>query len=440
MLKNYFFSLLLSLVFVFILFLLSLDKVTADHKTIQYIDGNWTFYITNRDEPPSILSTFDASLKKLNGTSMGDPVQIDVYNLEFLHDNLLLEKYTSDICFSFVNFSKLNPLFVRSEYGEKIEFLAWQGQGFCNENLISIEGNLNVNNFYYAKDHEIAESISGPIWARFNNGNPESLMVEAFRKGCMTDIWISAFLPPYSNDGRIPNPVPFPTGNTSGTFDFLYHSFGTDNRNEPKKMDSARIWNYFIIDLCEYSDFVKFHKSGIGQSHGYKNEIRDGKHIEAEYTARADKSGLDYGFKVLSNGTYSIHVKSEVSNPLMKFAPDIDYELTINLDYIKNTNLINYSLYGSHDGFPAYEVFIGNTNIYFHTPKIQEGQHPLDPFNRGQTIASLFPPMEFNVTEKGTVTIDSSNLNKNLLSPTLVDSHFVDGQPLQFSKKVRDLE
>ena len=292
--------------------------------------------------------------------------------------------------------------------------------------------------FIMVQDHEIAESISGLIFARFHNGNPESLAVEAFRKGCMTDVWISAFLPPYSTDGRIPNPIP--AGNNSETFDFLYHSFGTDNRNEPKKLDSVRIWNYFIIDLCEYSDFVKFHKSGIGQSHGYKNEIRDGKHIEAEYIARADQSGIGYGFKVLANGTYSFNVKSEVSNPLMKFAPDIDYEFTINLNYIENKNLINYSLYGLHDGFPAYEIFIGDTNVYFHTPKIQEGQHPLDPFNRGQTIMSLYPPMEFDVIKKGSIILDSSNLNKNLLSPTLIDSYFVNGESLQYSKKVKDLE
>ena len=121
--KEYLFLLLLSLTFVFMLFSLSLDKVIAYHKPIQFIDGNWTFYIANMDQPSNILSTFDASLKKLNGTFLGDPVQMDVYSLESIDDDPLLKKYTSDICFSFINFSKLNPLFVHSGLEIKSNFL-----------------------------------------------------------------------------------------------------------------------------------------------------------------------------------------------------------------------------------------------------------------------------------------------------------------------------
>jgi len=51
---------------------------------------------------------------------------------------------------------------------------------------------------------------------------------------------------------------------------------------------------------------------------------------------------------------------------------------------------IDYELNGKYDGFPGYESYIQKSLVYSHDP-IAENQTPL----------SLFPPMEFNVSEVG---------------------------------------
>jgi len=72
----------------------------------------------------------------------------------------------------------------------------------------------------------------------------------------------------------------------------------------------------------------------------------------------------------------------EENNPLVTLSPDIDYdlELVIKYDALGGT----YTLSGSHDGFPCYEVFVGHQAIYTHD-------------SGTQTITSLFPPQEFSV-------------------------------------------
>jgi hypothetical protein len=102
-------------------------------------------------------------------------------------------------------------------------------------------------------------------------------------------------------------------------------------------------------------------------------------------------------------------------------APDIDYIFVINLFKEKGQNKINYNLIGSaHDGFPAYEVFIGKQNVYFHTPKLEEGQSPfnINPFSLKQSLLSLFPPMEFDdIKESGEILL-SQAYDKGFNPPT----------------------
>ena len=69
----------------------------------------------------------------------------------------------------------------------------------------------------------------------------------------------------------------------------------------------------------------------------------------------------------------------------------------------KEGDKVVYRISGEHDGFPAYEIFIGSVNVYFHTPKIENGQSPLSPFNAGQSFASLLPPAEFKVSKNGEI-------------------------------------
>jgi len=83
--------------------------------------------------------------------------------------------------------------------------------------------------------------------------------------------------------------------------------------------------------------------------------------------------------------------------PFVSAAPAIDYSYEIWLRL--KDNKVSYHIEGGLDGFPAYSVFIGDTLTCFHTPKKSEGQSPLSPFNAGQTLASLLPPLDFSAME-----------------------------------------
>jgi hypothetical protein len=91
----------------------------------------------------------------------------------------------------------------------------------------------------------------------------------------------------------------------------------------------------------------------------------------------------------LGDRKIKVHCVGKASNPLASFlgipAPAIDYDFNLTIDYTNAIDL-RYSLEGDHDGFPAYEVYIGNNRVYEH-----------DPIAAGQTPVSLGPPMEFSV-------------------------------------------
>jgi len=63
-----------------------------------------------------------------------------------------------------------------------------------------------------------------------------------------------------------------------------------------------------------------------------------------------------------------------------------DYILDITIDDTDITNT-KYSITGLHDGFPAYEVYIGAKLIYKH-----------DPLKTGEVVSSLFDPIEHDVS------------------------------------------
>jgi hypothetical protein len=90
-------------------------------------------------------------------------------------------------------------------------------------------------------------------------------------------------------------------------------------------------------------------------------------------------------------GDRKIKVKCTVKsgNPL---APsfngnEIDYVLELTIDYTDAANP-RYSLTGEHDGFPAYEVYIGTRRI-----------HHYDPLATGEGLTSLFDPMDKSVSQ-----------------------------------------
>jgi hypothetical protein len=103
------------------------------------------------------------------------------------------------------------------------------------------------------------------------------------------------------------------------------------------------------------------------------------------------QTGTNSGMSVTPTwlGDRKIQVRYVVSadNPLASGVlwDNIDYDFTLILDFTDPANP-TYSLSGSHDGFPAYEIYIGDKRIYDH-----------DPISTGQGLPSLGPPMEYPV-------------------------------------------
>lgn len=218
---------------------------------------------------------------------------------------------------------------------------------------------------------------------------------------CRVDILVDAFLPGWTSKGRLPNPVQYdilmddmtgkPLPLDKQVFD--YHEFATDNRNTPLKGGSARLSSYVVVDLCSGNPLVeKQHK--ISPTRDYRMEYKGGKFVEVEDVGIANDKGMHE--KVTKNGDkVLVQIDGAASNPFLATAPDIDYHVAILL--WKEGNIINYTVSGNHDGFPGYEVFIGNKLVHFWTPKVEEGQNPLSPFNRGQSIFSLFGSGDIDV-------------------------------------------
>jgi len=80
----------------------------------------------------------------------------------------------------------------------------------------------------------------------------------------------------------------------------------------------------------------------------------------------------------------AVKCRCEATNPLVTSAPAISYTITITIDKTAGT----YSIEGSHDGFPAYEIYINGKRVYQH-----------DPLATGDGLGSLFPDEEYDVNE-----------------------------------------
>jgi hypothetical protein len=83
-----------------------------------------------------------------------------------------------------------------------------------------------------------------------------------------------------------------------------------------------------------------------------------------------------------------LHCQGNEATPLIWYAPGITYDFYIDFwfhaDDANESIRVEYLVRGSHDGFPNYEIYVGNQLIYSH-----------DYVAHGQSIASLGPPAEF---------------------------------------------
>jgi hypothetical protein len=105
--------------------------------------------------------------------------------------------------------------------------------------------------------------------------------------------------------------------------------------------------------------------------------------------ATASSSGMSISPTWLGDRKIKIRCIVSVGNPLAPSVGgnEIDYDFEITIDF-SNPSDPRYSLEGDHDGFPAYEVYIGNKRIFQH-----------DPLATGEGLGSLFDPLEHDVNE-----------------------------------------
>ncbi|MFM6408481.1 MAG: DUF3238 domain-containing protein, partial [Microcystis sp.] len=88
-----------------------------------------------------------------------------------------------------------------------------------------------------------------------------------------------------------------------------------------------------------------------------------------------------------------VNLNAAVGNPLVP-APKADYNFNLTLNRLRNE--WQWQLNGSHDGFPAYGVFLNGKLIYDH-----------DPRRTGDDPWSLFGSGEYTVTKFGAIKNDN---------------------------------
>ena len=105
-------------------------------------------------------------------------------------------------------------------------------------------------------------------------------------------------------------------------------------------------------------------------------------------SATANNAGMKVIPSWLGDRKIKTRCEVKVGNPLASslLGNEIDYIFDVTIDFT-NLSAPRYSLEGDHDGFPAYEVYIGDKRIFQH-----------DPLATGEGITSLFDPLEHNVS------------------------------------------
>jgi hypothetical protein len=180
----------------------------------------------------------------------------------------------------------------------------------------------------------------------------------------------------------------------------LSSGFGGDNRGFSVDQGTSRADVFVDVDNTPTTTRpITINRLGFGESTRYSvDKIQDvpGKpawwkeirrdpflHLEVAPDARATEQvsgstlsvqgSLEPGlFGLVPNVRVKFHLAG--TNPLEPLAPPINCDLDL---LISATGpLISYSLSGSHDGFPAYELYVSNRRIYEFDP-VAAGTTPL---------------------------------------------------------------
>ena len=111
---------------------------------------------------------------------------------------------------------------------------------------------------------------------------------------------------------------------------------------------------------------------------GTCTEIKEGAQIQA--TKRAPISSIKIQPVGLSPSQDKVRIVFSGKNPLVALAPAIDGTVDVFVSYEvvdgRRTRVAGYSISGSHDGFPAWEMYINGTRVHEYDP-IPNGCTPL---------------------------------------------------------------
>jgi hypothetical protein len=74
----------------------------------------------------------------------------------------------------------------------------------------------------------------------------------------------------------------------------------------------------------------------------------------------------------------AVSMRASAADPLIPGAPNIDWEVTVEID-ARNPQQLWYESWGAHDGFPAYDVFVGGDEMYYYPPPASAGPEDFAP-------------------------------------------------------------
>jgi Protein of unknown function (DUF3238) len=124
----------------------------------------------------------------------------------------------------------------------------------------------------------------------------------------------------------------------------------------------------------------------------------DGKRFDCSLLhnwATASDEDIHVTVKRLNPQKVSVRFYGAAKDPLVPFAPSIDWDITITID--DTGSVTRYVVSADHDGFPAFEVYIGKRRVY----DIWPGNPPYDDLFGPPSY--LFPPVDIHQTRSGSL-------------------------------------
>lgn len=176
--------------------------------------------------------------------------------------------------------------------------------------------------------------------------------------------------------------------------------YGGDNRGLGQQGTSRVIQNG-VINLNPQKPLVKSEKATWGQTTEYKSsqgnqvdgkpfwwwQLKKGQKPVAAQTLPVTPDNNRITFKRVDKDTVKVDLWVDGKNPLNSGAPALNAELSLYIRQKSGCEVPEFRVEGSHDGFPAYELYINKKRVYGTSPDVT-----------GDTPFSLFWPMEKSVS------------------------------------------